>query len=962
LKNQPIETNEPTTWEPTAVAPAPLDLARGETVGRYVVIDRVGAGGMAVVYAAYDPELDRKVALKLLHPDASGSASAGDAKLRLLREAQATARLSHPNVVTVHDVGAYRDQVFIALEFVEGDTLWQRMADLRPRWREILTLFLSAGRGLAAAHAAGLVHRDFKPTNVLVGQDGRPRVADFGLARQVGQSPAVAALAAGVQALGQPDARPSPALGTPLTLRGAVLGTPAYMAPEQVEGQPADARSDQFSFCVALWEGLYGERPFAGNTEAALFESIRQGALRAPPKTCDVPARIRNALLRGLCLRREDRFPSMDALLAQLSRRPRRTWARLLVLAGAIAAASAATWVVLRSAEPEPCLNIERELAGVWDEAVRARVQTAFAATGRSFAPDSAARVSAFLDGYARSWLSARRAICEQTKQERGGMTEATERQAACLAQRAIELEALTSAFERADAQVVEKAVEAAHALSSVEACTDPVRLASQPPLPAGAETREKVSTLRGRLAAGRVLLDTARVREALEAAKSAVAEARAIGYRPAEAEALRLLGSAQSGSGLYGEASETLEKASFLAEVARHDEVAIRAANELTEILGYQLGKPEVGRVWWQRASALVERTGSDPGQKARLAKNQSLMHFGVGNYHEAAKGVQEAIAFAEQASQFERLQLARFLSSLGTSLGSAGQFEAALPHIKRAMATYEAAVGKEHPGYAHNLSVYGWALALLGRTEEALPLLDQALATAERALGTSAAGLGGVLNHRAQGYAAAGRYDEAIAILERARAIGEPKHGLASPQVLMYLHKAGEFWRMKGAAARALPLHEEAVRRAERAFGEHHLQTAFARYFRGRALAALGRYREARETQERAHRAAVRALGPENAMLGYTHAGLAEAALGLGESAAAAASYERGVRLFEKAGDPLELAYARLGLARALAAARRDLARARAMALEARRGFERLGPRGRPGLAETDRWLSGR
>jgi tetratricopeptide (TPR) repeat protein len=164
------------------------------------------------------------------------------------------------------------------------------------------------------------------------------------------------------------------------------------------------------------------------------------------------------------------------------------------------------------------------------------------------------------------------------------------------------------------------------------------------------------------------------------------------------------------------------------------------------------------------------------------------------------------------------------------------------------------------------------------------------------------------------------------------------------------------------KGSASRALPVHEEAVRRAERAFGEHHLQTAFARYFLARALAALGRFREARETQERAHRVAERALGPENAMLGYTHAGLGEASLGLGDAAATAASYERGVRLFEKAGDPLELALARLGLARALRAARRDPERARAVALEARRGFDRLGPRGRPGLAETDRWLSSR
>src|SRR5262245_37690244 len=208
---------------------------------------------MGVVYAAYDPELDRRVALKLLH--AGGSV---EARKRLLREAQAMARLAHPNVIAVHDVGTWGDEVFVAMEFVEGPTLAERVRDEEPGWREVLDLYLQAGEGLAAAHVAGIVHRDFKPQNALVGRDGRVRVLDFGLARGTGALPPR-------EAEEGPDSGAAPGLlVTPLTRSGSRMGTPAYMSPEQFEGLPADELSDQFSFCVALYEALYGERPFGG--------------------------------------------------------------------------------------------------------------------------------------------------------------------------------------------------------------------------------------------------------------------------------------------------------------------------------------------------------------------------------------------------------------------------------------------------------------------------------------------------------------------------------------------------------------------------------------------------------------------------------------------------------------------------------------------------------------------------
>jgi tRNA A-37 threonylcarbamoyl transferase component Bud32 len=286
------------------------DLPSGTHVGRYVVEALIGRGAMGSVYAARDPDLDRKVAVKRLRADALSEAARHQMRARLLREAQAMARLSHPEVITVYDVGAFGDQLFVAMEFVEGETLRQWRAAQHRGYAEILGVYERAGSGLAAAHEAGLVHRDFKPDNVLVGRDGRVRVTDFGLARSVSHVDGTATP--------RPGGAESPEEGgltMTLTRTGTLLGTPAYMAPEQLRGGVADARSDVFSFCVALYEALYGERPFAGSTVPAVRASIEDGAVRAPPLMTRVPAWLRAVLLRGLRSAPEQRFASMRALL-----------------------------------------------------------------------------------------------------------------------------------------------------------------------------------------------------------------------------------------------------------------------------------------------------------------------------------------------------------------------------------------------------------------------------------------------------------------------------------------------------------------------------------------------------------------------------------------------------------------------------------------------------------------------
>ncbi len=283
-------------------------LPRGTNLARYVVLDPIGRGGMGVVYSAYDPELDRKVAIKLLRPDVRSSPSGTGGRHQLLAEAQAMARLSHPNIITVFDVGTFEEEVFFAMEFVRGQTLRSVQASSALRPQRMLDLYLAAGTGLAAAHEAGIIHRDFKPENVLVGDDGRVCVTDFGLAR------------------------PAHDVDTKMA------GTPAYMAPEQWRGAPADVRTDQYSYCIALYEGLYGSRPVRsqpGPTEDA--DGGGRAAVRVPPG-------VGRVLSRGLQTEPEARWPSMEALVGALreARRPFRT--RTLLATGALLLLTIAVW------------------------------------------------------------------------------------------------------------------------------------------------------------------------------------------------------------------------------------------------------------------------------------------------------------------------------------------------------------------------------------------------------------------------------------------------------------------------------------------------------------------------------------------------------------------------------------------------------------------------------------------
>jgi predicted Ser/Thr protein kinase len=378
--------SEPATDAARAFAP-------GMQVGRYVVIQEIGAGAMGAVHAAFDPDLERRVALKVIRNQAAGPA----ARDRLLREARAMARLTHANVVTVHEVGTAGDRDFVAMELIDGETLaeWLRAGRRAPS--AILDAFLAAGRGLAAAHAAGIVHRDFKPHNVLRSHGGRIAVTDFGLARQAQRAipgspgpglpaePHTTAPLVGHDSLGE------------FTVTGPGVGTPAYMAPEQWNGNPVTPMTDQFAYCVALWEALAGERPYRG--DLATLVARGPAALDAS----QVPRRVRGLLRRGLDPDPTQRWPSMDALLAELAHANRRPVVPLLVAGGAIIAAAAGTvaLAVAREGLDSTCEPPARDVSMVWSEAIAAELR----------AKTSSAHETMLATAY-RDWQSARVAAC----------------------------------------------------------------------------------------------------------------------------------------------------------------------------------------------------------------------------------------------------------------------------------------------------------------------------------------------------------------------------------------------------------------------------------------------------------------------------------------------------------------------------------------------------------------------
>ncbi len=652
-------------------------------LGRYQIRELIGSGAFGKVYRARDPELDRDVALKVMSADTPVN-DASD-RATLLREARTMASLGHPNVVAVHDAGVVDDagrvRVFIAMELVEGASLRSWLAS--PRSPEaVLELMRQVGRGLAAAHAAGIVHRDLKPDNILVGDDGRARVVDFGLARSHAGTPA-------------PGAAPVDRV----RLAGAIVGTPAYMAPELLGAEPAtaDAKSDQFAFCVTLWEALHGERPFGGRTIDELRAAMAVPLTRA--RSADIPARVQHALLRGLAIAPGERFPSMAELLAALE--PRRS--RAILAAALLAAAAAgglaigiAAWSSHRPAD-DPCPAPTAELAGVWDAARRAEIRSALARSPLPFQADTFTRVAAQLDRVSTGWLAAHRDACLATAVRHDQSADLLDRRMSCLRRYRRQLAGVTGTLAEATDEVIQHAVASVAELPSIAGCADREALAAGPGVPRDPAVRARIDALFDQLthAHDPVAVDEV-ARDPLAASHAPLAIAIAL-WRADAATA----------AGRHDEARTAARIAFDLALTNDDRRSEVRAATTLVGLGAFDTRKKDDALQWARTGAAVVAKLDAPVDLDAKLALAEGSVQIA------SADAVAAEAAFARAVADYRVLGadhpgLGAALARLGTSELGRGKLEDADAHLHEAVERTAAALGPTHPDLvAPNLSL---------------------------------------------------------------------------------------------------------------------------------------------------------------------------------------------------------------------------------------------------------------
>jgi serine/threonine protein kinase/tetratricopeptide (TPR) repeat protein len=685
--------------------PRPTD--QSTRLGRFWVIDTLGSGGMGVVLEAYDDLLDRTVALKLLHPWGSEQHRA-----RLLREAKALARLSHPNVVQVYEIGTVDDTTFITMELVRGQNLrdWGRQPH---SWRTIVDVYVQAGEGLAAAHAEGLVHRDFKPENCIIGDNGRVRVLDFGLAREVDLGRSSDELHGdseehGEQALDQ-HLRSSGdgSLGEPLTVTGTLLGTVAYMPYEQLRGRTADALSDQFSFCASLWEALYGVRAFAGSSPYALVTSLKLNRLNPIPEDAKVPRRLRQLLVRGLALDPSRRWPSMEVLLDKLrevSRRPR-WWRTASLLVAGIGLGGGS--LALLGHRPDQCATPEAGLEGAWNQADRTAVYEAFE---RHVPPDDASvlreRVAGELDAYVMAWTEQAESACRATFVTRSQSELAFDRRMRCLERGRNRLRSTIDALAGAASshELVQRAI-LAFKLPDLAPCADLAALEQElPPQSDDPAQRERAAELRRRIDEAHTLRDAGMTAQGIAVATEVRTEAAELDDPLLLAEALECLGRLQAESPQTADAIATLADAVIEAERISADQVSARAWLSMLYALTmeHDLSTAQA-RVLAARAA--VERTDDD-ALRAWWLNNVGIMHGEFGSVNHDKAQFEQADQLLRQALELKshlygagHVDVGIAWFNLGSTRMIAGDLQGADEAFDEAHAIFEATVSGAHP-----------------------------------------------------------------------------------------------------------------------------------------------------------------------------------------------------------------------------------------------------------------------
>jgi eukaryotic-like serine/threonine-protein kinase len=894
------------------------------TVGRFEIIDRLGRGGMGAAYVAHDPRLERKVALKLVRPR-THEGSIAESMTSLLREARAMARLTHPNVVTVYESGIVeltegedgtgpddesspRDEasslVFIAMELLDGGSLdaWMRAHPIASRrdLANVLSLFVQAGRGLAAAHAVDLVHRDFKPANVLLGSDGRVKVADFGLARYLPETPSQ-------------SAEDTSSAGAPSGTNSEVAGTPAYMAPEQYEGQ-ADARSDQFSFCVALWEALHGARPFCATTIPELLERVHEGPGIAADNRF-VPSHVRDALARGLAFDPRNRWPSIETLLDALTRDPWARTRRRAGGAGVLAVLGLAWWQPWRV--DDPCGPAGEELSGVWDATVRADVERAFASVTAPFAEQTWTRIEPALDTYVADWHRVRRDQCEAVLVRHEQSPLALDLTMECLQRRRDALVVVTSMLGEADAALAERAVQIVAALEPVEACGDTAGL-REIPRPEDPQEQSAVQALRQELSAIDARLGAGAPKVAAELAPELVSRAQMLANDAVIAEALDLDARIKSAMGEYDEAVASFEGALRAAATAGHDRLTARIWPELIALVSDRKGDATRALAWELPAWSAQLRAGDDPLQRATLHHALGSAFDLQAELERAEQEHQQGLALRREHDPTNALSIANSLNRVAKVHYGNGRLQDARDLLEQVLVLHRDALGPDHPSVASLAHNQGGVLATLGHNAEALELFTEAIRIREATHGSEhrstldSLGMAGFVMGRL------GQLDEGIEALERVIDISErddPDH----PRLASLYNNLAALYDWANRIEDALEAHRAAIAILERHGGPP--TPALAMNLSGMAFMQLllGDLEAARPNYERAIETYEASVGPDNPALWRPLTQLARVHRMNGDVQSARPLSERAVALLDgRPWSPIEVWDATLELAK--------------------------------------------
>jgi tetratricopeptide (TPR) repeat protein len=780
----------------------------GSHVGRYRILASAGRGGMGNVLAAHDPVLNRTVAIKLLRV-------AGEtARAWLMREAQAMARIRHPNVVTVYDFGEFRDNVFLTMEFVEGGTLRRWMRTPRAL-ADVLTLFVGAGRGLAAAHKVGLVHLDFKPENVLIdGVTAEPRVTDFGIADTTLETSGDALAGTDAQAPESEGPVSQDLLRTPLSTSGTRMGTPRYMAPEQHAGEKVDERADQFSFCVALFEAVTGARPFSGSQSEELLLSIQAG-----PSDADalrrVPAWLLPILTRGLRRSPGERFASMDALLAELAKDPAPRRRRILGAVGALAlvAVGAFGYVERDRARVRACVAESEAAAGAWSAKTAQTARTAFEKSGAAGWERLFGGARAAVDAYAQKWSEAAFAACSAATVEHTQSADIYRRRRACLRNRLSELRELGRLLGEADVKLVQRAQDTAAALSPIETCADVDALLAPGNTADDPAVEHRVAELRSTLAEAKTLREAERQEAALERVTPVLDEARQIGFVPLIADALVI--EARSNSQI-AETREHLIEAYRLAIGSRRFITAATAAQWLTDVEGHTLSHHKEGHFWARLTESALGGAASLEADDIRIPTlaNETYIYNEESAADRAIAAAQTALEITGKRHAGDERAFERPHIALGVARLTAGDTDGARREFELVVGIAERVYGPDHPRLADRLSDLATIEIADGRYDVAERELDRALAVNLRARGPDHLNQAIYLLNRSEARLGRGAYEPALEDIAESRRIYAARLGPDTSDIGILETRAAMAERALGRTAEAMA----SIQRAER------------------------------------------------------------------------------------------------------------------------------------------------